>query len=105
MFSLKSIFFLQFLLLAAWGQTAHRVDDDDAQITYSPLASWHRNEESNPHDEGGFHMVTDDATATASFSFTGVCARSAENKGTDTQKVLPFQEPGSSSTRRCGQTQ
>ncbi|TEB32142.1 hypothetical protein FA13DRAFT_1731881 [Coprinellus micaceus] len=103
MFSLKSLFFLQILLLAVWGQTAHRVDDDDAQITYTPLTSWHRNEESNPHDEGGFHMVTDDATATATFSFTGVCEE-FKKQGDRHSKVLPFQELGSSSTRRCGQT-
>lgn len=61
---------LTFAALAT-AQVEVRVEDDDPAIVYTPLTSWYRNEIVNPMDSGGYHMVTDDATATATFRFRG----------------------------------
>ncbi|TFK23579.1 hypothetical protein FA15DRAFT_656627 [Coprinopsis marcescibilis] len=62
---------LALLAAAAHAQVITEFDDNDPTIVYSPEASWFRAEEVNPMDSGGFHQVTTEVGATATFRFTG----------------------------------
>ncbi|KAF8886943.1 hypothetical protein BD779DRAFT_542115 [Infundibulicybe gibba] len=54
---------------AVLGRTNVHIDDNNSMITYSP-GDWIL-AEPNALDEGGNHMLTEKASATARFTFTG----------------------------------
>ncbi|KAH6891617.1 hypothetical protein BKA70DRAFT_1572055 [Coprinopsis sp. MPI-PUGE-AT-0042] len=66
-----ALVFLCFIAGYVRAQVEVPVDDNNPAIVYSPSISWFRNEETNPMDAGGFHMVTTDTAASAEFRFTG----------------------------------
>jgi hypothetical protein len=66
-----ALVFLCFIAGYVRAQTSVAYDDSDPDIVYTPSISWFRNEDPNPMDAGGFHMVTTDVAASAEFRFTG----------------------------------
>ncbi|KIK62285.1 hypothetical protein GYMLUDRAFT_555462 [Collybiopsis luxurians FD-317 M1] len=47
------------------------IDDSDTSIAYSPASAWGTSTPSNPLDYGGFHHLSSDSDATATFLFNG----------------------------------
>jgi len=66
--------FSWFLFLQVFAQKNVTVDDKDSAIVYAPAGAWVPSA-SNSLDYGGAHTLTQNATATATFNFTGACVR------------------------------
>lgn len=69
--STRGLLFI-FLIFSATNCTAVNVtvDDGDQRIIYSPTGAWTRSAQSSLN-YGGSHMLTQNASATAVFSFSG----------------------------------
>lgn len=65
------ILLLSALLSSVHGRQNVTIDDPDASIVYAPTASWSVSA-SNALNVGGSHRLTQDTTATATFTFTGM---------------------------------